>query len=212
MIPISDTDRRRAFSIWLRTGRLPSVAIAYGVELKFNPWHDPADGRFTFAGSGQNYGQSGSGGFRGGGGDRAAVAVLRRARRGLAVLDQTAIGSGYAQLPLPRQRLRPLDLHRLKRAPNGQSRKMAGAAEALREVGAAASAVRGRREIGVLIRQSNGRCRQLPPLPPKTSNHLCRQQGRPSIPRQRHRFVAKCAMATNIRSTRRDEPAECPAL
>ncbi len=68
MIPISDSEKRLAFSIWLRTGRLPRVALADGVEVKFNPWHDPADGRFTFAGSGQNYGQSGSGGFRGGGG------------------------------------------------------------------------------------------------------------------------------------------------
>lgn len=68
MVPISDTERRRAFSIWLRTGRLSSVATADGVELKFNPWHDPEDGRFTFAGSGQSYGQSASGGFRGEGG------------------------------------------------------------------------------------------------------------------------------------------------
>jgi hypothetical protein len=68
MIQISDSERRRAFSIWLRTGRLAGVTVTDGVELKFNPWHDPADGRFTFAGSGRNYGQSGSGGFRGRGG------------------------------------------------------------------------------------------------------------------------------------------------
>lgn len=138
-------------------------------------------------------------------GDRAVVAVLRRTKHGLAVLDQPAIGRGHAQLPLPRQRLRPLELHRLKRAPNGERRKMAGAAEALREVGAAVLAVRGRREIGVLIRESNGRCRQLPP--PQTGNNLRRQQRRPSIPQQRHRFVAKCVMATNIKSTKRDERA-----
>ena len=144
-------------------------------------------------------------------GDRAAVAVLRRTRRGTAVLNHTAIGSGHAQLPLPRQRLDPLDLHRLKRAPNGRPHKMAGAAEALRAVGAAALAVRGRREIGVLIGQNNGRCRQLPPPPPKTGNHLYRQQLRSSIPQQRNRFVAKCVMATNIRSTRWDELAERPA-
>ena len=68
MVPITDNERRRAFSIWLRTGRLPSVAIADGVELKFNPWHDPADGQFTFAGSGRSYGQGGGGGFRSSGG------------------------------------------------------------------------------------------------------------------------------------------------
>lgn len=42
-----------AFEIYLRTGRrLPT-----GVEVKFNPWHDPENGRFTFAGSGQYYGR-----------------------------------------------------------------------------------------------------------------------------------------------------------
>ncbi len=73
MIPITENKRRRAFSIWLRTGRLPSVAIADDVELKFNPWHDPADGQFTFAGSGRNYGQSGGGGFRSSGGSGAGA-------------------------------------------------------------------------------------------------------------------------------------------
>lgn len=33
---------RQAFRRWLRTGRL-------NVEVKYNPWHDPRDGRFTFA-------------------------------------------------------------------------------------------------------------------------------------------------------------------
>ena len=45
--------RRRAFSVWLRTGRLPA---ANGVEVKFNPWHDPENGRFTFVGTGRHYG------------------------------------------------------------------------------------------------------------------------------------------------------------
>jgi hypothetical protein len=53
MIEISDTERPRAFSVWLRTGRWPTVTPSGGVEVKFNPWHDPADGRFTFAGSGR---------------------------------------------------------------------------------------------------------------------------------------------------------------
>lgn len=72
--------QQSAFSLWLRTGRLPPVATASGVELKFNPWHDPDDGRFTFAGSGRHHGAGGgqaadragaSGGRRG----------IRRARR-----------------------------------------------------------------------------------------------------------------------------------
>lgn len=50
--------RRRAFAIWLRTGRL-SGPDSSAVELKFNPWHDPADGRFTFAGTGRNFGPAG---------------------------------------------------------------------------------------------------------------------------------------------------------
>ena len=38
---ISADERRRAFSVWLRTGRLPEGVNAKGVEFKFNPWHDP---------------------------------------------------------------------------------------------------------------------------------------------------------------------------
>ncbi len=41
-----------AFSVYLRTGR--RVADRR-VEVKFNPWHDPVDGRFTFAGRGSLY-------------------------------------------------------------------------------------------------------------------------------------------------------------
>lgn len=63
MIDISESERRRAFSIWSRTGRLPSVGSADGIELKFNPWHDPKNGRFTFVGAGRRYdGRSGEGG------------------------------------------------------------------------------------------------------------------------------------------------------
>ncbi|WP_339347777.1 DNA/RNA non-specific endonuclease [uncultured Sphingomonas sp.] len=70
MIDISENERRRAFSIWLRTGRLPSAQGPHGIELKFNPWHDPETGRFTFVGAGRNYGQWGGGGFSGGGGGK----------------------------------------------------------------------------------------------------------------------------------------------
>ncbi|WP_445191342.1 DNA/RNA non-specific endonuclease [Sphingomonas sp. Tas61C01] len=57
MIQISDDQRRRAFTFWLRTGRVPNVNDPDGIELKFNPWHDPDDGRFTFAGAGRKSGQ-----------------------------------------------------------------------------------------------------------------------------------------------------------
>jgi LysM repeat protein len=41
-----------AFEIYLRSGRRIAPA-ASKVETKFNPWHDPEDGRFTFAGQGR---------------------------------------------------------------------------------------------------------------------------------------------------------------
>ena len=43
---------RSAFEIYLRTGR--RVTEIEPVETKFNPWHDPEDGRFTFAGQGRH--------------------------------------------------------------------------------------------------------------------------------------------------------------
>ena len=66
MIDIADDERRRAFSTWLRTGRLPPAGSRDGVELKFNPWHDPRDGRFTFVGAGRHYLQGSAGGFSSG--------------------------------------------------------------------------------------------------------------------------------------------------
>jgi LysM repeat protein len=62
-----------AFEFYLRTGcRLGAI------QTKFNPWHDPDDGRFTFAGQGRRFGRAepkerhsgtrGRGGSFGGGG------------------------------------------------------------------------------------------------------------------------------------------------
>lgn len=42
-------EQRRAFGRWLRTGHRPTVRLADGTELKFNPYHDPRNGQFTFA-------------------------------------------------------------------------------------------------------------------------------------------------------------------
>lgn len=61
MNEMDDLARRRAFSVWLRTGRLPRETDADGVEFKFNPWHDPENGRFTFVGTGHYYGRGSSG-------------------------------------------------------------------------------------------------------------------------------------------------------
>ncbi|MDV3459032.1 hypothetical protein RZN05_18685 [Sphingomonas sp. HF-S4] len=50
---IAAEQRRRSFGVWLRTGRRPTLGDQ--PEVKFNPWHDPNDGRFTFSGSGEYY-------------------------------------------------------------------------------------------------------------------------------------------------------------
>ncbi len=57
---ISQAQRRRDFSVWLRTGQWPPVRDPDGLERKFNPWHDPANGRFTFSGAGHFYGAGGA--------------------------------------------------------------------------------------------------------------------------------------------------------
>lgn len=65
MIEMSEEEWRRAFPIWLRTGTLLSYPNSNRVECKFNPWHDPENGRFTFSGTGRYHGGGGS--FGGGG-------------------------------------------------------------------------------------------------------------------------------------------------
>lgn len=55
---------RQAFAIWLRTGRWPRPTQAE-LETKYNHWHDPDDGRFTFSGRGAHDGH-GRGGNTGG--------------------------------------------------------------------------------------------------------------------------------------------------
>lgn len=44
---VTSIDQRRNFSVWLRTGRRPT-RTADGIELKFNPYHDPRNGQFTW--------------------------------------------------------------------------------------------------------------------------------------------------------------------
>lgn len=60
-IPMGEFGRYLRTGWWAEPG--PSVA---DVEVKFNPWHDPATGRFTSKGAGD--GSWGGGGFTGGGG------------------------------------------------------------------------------------------------------------------------------------------------
>lgn len=53
-----------AFSHWLRSGagRWRSDGSRRALEVKFNPWHDPEDGRFTFVGAGRFFPGGGGGG------------------------------------------------------------------------------------------------------------------------------------------------------
>ncbi len=55
----SPDDKRNGFATWLRTGRWPDRTATPAIERKFNPWHDPEDGRFTFRGTGRHYGSGG---------------------------------------------------------------------------------------------------------------------------------------------------------
>lgn len=126
--------RRSAFSMWLRTGRI-QVEQADSFECKFNPWHDPVNGRFTFAGTGRYYGPTrtsspvgapqrfrGRGGSFGGGGATGtysrpgpglrAFAPVRRdlppARRSpSANVAAVAAAGDAAQLPRRRSAERP---------------------------------------------------------------------------------------------------------
>lgn len=67
---LSRYEERLAFSLWLRTGRRVIVRSIGPVETKYNHWHDPRDGRFTYAETGRHDGSWGGGGggdFGGGG-------------------------------------------------------------------------------------------------------------------------------------------------
>lgn len=80
---IPKSDDVRAFSYWLRTGRRIANRSSAGVEMKFNPWHDPANGQFTFANSGvrhEPWGGSGGGTGWGGGGSSGTWSKLPRSK------------------------------------------------------------------------------------------------------------------------------------
>lgn len=49
-----------AFNLYLRTGRRTDLSPPVQVEVKFNPWHDEKDGRFTFAGQGRYFPRGGN--------------------------------------------------------------------------------------------------------------------------------------------------------
>lgn len=70
-----ESAQRIGFRHWIRTGRAPRVRAADGRKLKFNPYHDPRDGRFTFASLGGGVQASPTRGA--GSGARASLTVPR---------------------------------------------------------------------------------------------------------------------------------------
>jgi len=51
-------NERLAFEIYIRTGRRVVFSDDDSLEVKFNPWHDPETGRFTFKGQGNYFAPS----------------------------------------------------------------------------------------------------------------------------------------------------------
>lgn len=47
--------KRYAFTVWLRTGRLPPMYRAAGLEFEFGPYHDPRDVRSPLRQAGNVY-------------------------------------------------------------------------------------------------------------------------------------------------------------
>lgn len=68
-----DQAERIAFEIYLRTGRIVTFEALGNPQVKFNPWHDTENGRFTFAGQGVYFG-SGAPDYR----NIESVSTLRR--------------------------------------------------------------------------------------------------------------------------------------
>lgn len=111
MIDTSNNTQRNAFARWLRTGQPPTLSNSDGLELKFNPWHDPADGRFTSVGAGHRYGARGELLNLVGGRDPATDGRLSRGverskpRAGTSLKEELPAGRGESTL-----RRRPLGL------------------------------------------------------------------------------------------------------
>ena len=99
------------FEIFLRTGR--KVSDLATISLKFNPWHDPDDGRFTFRNQGTAYG-----GGRGGGGAASGSASTPKRKRtpfGGFGGGGDSFNGGGASGPLPAPTRTPTD--KLQSAP-----------------------------------------------------------------------------------------------
>lgn len=102
---------RTAFNLYLRTGRRPDLPPPVQVEVKFNPWHDEEDGRFTFAGQGR-YFPRGGGNRAQAGGTGASGQVQRPARR-IAIARRIAATCA----PIIPATIRPISCSRAIRSP-----------------------------------------------------------------------------------------------
>ena len=93
---------RLAFNIYLRTGRRIELTDC---EVKYNPWHDERDGRFTFAGHGKYFARGSGGGSFGGGGAGGSWDAPKPARQPTAKPATT--GLPQSAKPQPPGRNRP---------------------------------------------------------------------------------------------------------
>lgn len=93
---------RLAFNIYLRTGR--RIALT-DCEVKYNPWHDERDGRFTFAGHGKYFARGSGGGSFGGGGAGGSWDAPKPARQPAA--KRATRASPQSANPQPPGRKRP---------------------------------------------------------------------------------------------------------
>lgn len=105
MIRMADDRQRGDFAWWLRTGRVLQSPAADGIERKFNPWHDPVDGRFTFAGSGRDYGAGGAGLSGGAGGPTPGSSDHRQPRQPLIAARPSTVASPSGQAARPSRNL-----------------------------------------------------------------------------------------------------------
>lgn len=99
---VSTQLRQQAYSYWLRMGRWPTDRSSDDIELKFNPYHDPRNGQFTFAPGGQSLGH-------GAGIQRAvtARAATSAATPGGNGADQSSIPAGASVKPVVPNQSRP---------------------------------------------------------------------------------------------------------
>jgi len=118
---ISQSIARLAFAHWLRTGRRLPIRKSSPIETKFNPWHDPTNGRFTFANSGANYGYRGEGGSFGSGGASGSWPKPKKVRPVIKPLPAPKHAGATVNLPArPAEtaRLRPAEPPPVRAAPS----------------------------------------------------------------------------------------------